>query len=533
MPFEQILQHFHFLRPWWGLLLLPTVLVLLLQWRQPEQNLAWRAIIAPHLLQALRIRQFQNHWFNPSTAGALFMLLLTLVIMGPSWRQQPSPLTRDEAALVILLDVSESMGQSDIQPSRLERAKQKIADLLELRRGSRSALVVFAGSAHTVLDLTSDTQILSQYLSAIDKRIMPRSGKFAEYSLDRVDRIVGDSRAPTTVLLVTDGVSSETENAFGAWLDQRPFQLLVWGIGSTTVAEDSQLAPLEERALRNLADASGGRYIPLSIDKTDVRLIHRRVNAWYTVTEDSAVPWLDSGYWLVFPCLALFSLWFRRGWTLQWSLAGLLLLGSLQPGTAHADNNWFADLWLTPDQQGRLLLQRGDYREAAVRFENPMWKGMAYYYAEEFKLAAEYFSRVDSRDGRFNRANALAHRQDYVLAVRLYDEILAEEPGFEPARKNRAIVQDVIDAINNMSESQRDEPGAEGGAKELAEDDPLRAEGAEREAIRQGELEQFDASDILQDEKINAMWMRAVQRDPSHFLAVKFSMQLEDREDRP
>ena len=171
-------------------------------------------IIYPHLLQALRIRQFHNHWFNPATAGLLFMVLMSLILMGPSWRQQASPLTRDEAALVILLDVSQSMRQRDVQPSRLERAKQKISDLLELRSGSRTALVVFAGSAHTVLDLTDDRDILGQYLKAIKTSIMPRSGKFAEYALPLVDRIVGDRPVPTTVLLVTDGISSATEAEF-------------------------------------------------------------------------------------------------------------------------------------------------------------------------------------------------------------------------------------------------------------------------------------------------------------------------------
>lgn len=44
---------------------------------------------------------------------------------------------------------------------------------------------------------------------------------------------------------------------------------------------------------------------------------------------------------------------------------------------------------------------------------------------------------------------------------------------------------------------------------------------------------QFDAEEILQDSNINDMWMRSVQRDPAHFLAVKFSMQLENRDEQP
>jgi Ca-activated chloride channel family protein len=529
---SQFIEHFHFLRPSWGLLLVPTLVILSLQWRERDDNHAWSTIIAPHLLQALRIREFSNHWLNPVTVGLVFMVLMSIILMGPTWRQQASPLTRDEAALVILLDASESMRQRDIQPSRLERAKQKITDLLELRSGSRTALVVFAGSAHTVLDLTDDREILGQYLKAIETGIMPRSGKFAEYALPLVDRIVGDSAAPTTVLLISDGVSGATGPAFSSYFESRSHQLLVWGIGLAEPPPDTDTAPLEERALRELAGAAGGRYVDLSIDKQDVRSIHRRVNSHYVVSADSAVPWLDAGYWLVFPCLAMFSLWFRRGWTLQWTLAGLLVMGSLQPQSAQAEDNWFTDLWLSPDQQGRLLLQRGDYLEAATRFQHPLWKGMAYYYAEEFRLAAEYFSRVDSTIGRFNRANALAQGQDYLAAVRIYEQLLEEDPGNSAAATNRQLVQDLIDAINRMSESQADESGGN-SSKELGEDDPRRADGAEQQIAQAVELEQFDATQILQDERINEMWMKSVQRDASHFLAVKFSMQLENRETEP
>ena len=421
------------------------------------------------------------------------------------------------------------MRQKDIQPSRLERAKQKISDLLELRTGSRTALVAFAGSAHTVLTLSDDAEILAQYLKAIKTRVMPRSGKFADYALPLVEDIVGDTSAPTTVLLVTDGVSAQTESAFTTFFSEHPHQLLVWGIVSTQSAAESGAAPLEGRALQQLADTSDGHYVSLTIEAEDARSIHRRINAHYVVTDDEAVPWLDSGYWLIFPCLAIFSLWFRRGWTLHWTLAPLLLMSLAQPQSAQAQENWFADLWLTPDQQGRILLEQGDYMEAAARFQAPLWKGVAYYYAEEFKLAAEYFSRVDSTRARFNRANALAQGQDYVLAVKLYDQMLSADPDNSAAANNRQVVQEIIDAINLLSESQADE-GGNNSSRELGEDDPQRADGAERKILEQRELAQFSAEELLQDEKINDMWMRSIQKDPSHFLAVKFGMQLENRE---
>jgi Ca-activated chloride channel family protein len=528
----QFIEHFHFLRPWWALALLPILLIIAIQWRREDQTRGWQSVIAPHLLDALRVRQFRNHWFNPASLSMVVMSLMIIILMGPSWRQQASPLTRDEAALVVLLDVSASMQQRDIQPSRLQRAQQKIGDLLELRKGSLTALVGYAGSAHTVLTLTDDQQIFQQYLSAMKPAVMPRPGKFPEYALPLLDRIAINESVPTTVLLVTDGVSDSSESAYEDYFSNHPHQLLVWGIGLESSAAEG-MAPLEAKALRNLADAAGGSYIDLSIDKRDVNRIHRRVNSHYVVTEDTSVPWLDSGYWLVFPTLLLFSLWFRKGWTLQWMIPLVVVVGMGHTPTARADSSWFADLWLTPDQQGRLLFQQQRYSEAAQRFASPMWKGFAHYYAEEFKLAAEYFSRVDSEAARFNRANALAQRQDYLLAVRLYQQLLENNPEHAAAENNRQLVQALIDEINRMSESQADEPGGSNSSKELGDDEAQRADGAERKTYPLEELVQFSADELLQDKAINAMWLRSVQRDASQFLSIKFSMQLEKGKTSP
>ena len=133
LPDLAALEHFHFLRPAWALLLLPWLLIAIAQRRRQEARDMFGGIIAPHLLEHLRLRRFDSRWINPRSFSWVIVLLLLVVLMGPSWRQQPSPLSQDEAPLVVLLDVSASMQQRDIQPSRLRRAKQKVSDLLALR----------------------------------------------------------------------------------------------------------------------------------------------------------------------------------------------------------------------------------------------------------------------------------------------------------------------------------------------------------------------------------------------------------------
>ena len=547
LPDFAALEHFHFLRPAWALAIIPWLVINQVQNRREASKASFGGIIAPHLLEHLRLQRFESRWFNPVSVTRVITLLLLLVLMGPTWRQQPSPLSQDEAALVILLDVSASMQQSDVQPSRLERAKQKIGDLLALRPDKKAALIVYAGSAHTVLSLTADQDILNQYLAAIKPAIMPRAGKFPEYGLPLVASVLSESGAPATVVLFTDGLGADSTGEFEPYFKASGNQLLVVGVG--TEEQEEGLAPLERRSLEQLAAASGGSYVDLTVDDSDVHRLNRKIDSHYVVLEDSALPWLDSGYLLVFPAMALFLLWFRRGWTLNWAWLAipLVLHGSPaiveaqeEPQPAQAQENvdtdqtdgwpaiqWFADLWLTGDQQGRLLMQTGDYHAAATRFEEPMWKGLAYYYAEDFMLAAEYFSRSDSDDALFNQANARAHARDYVRAVNRYDQLLARTPNYPGARQNRDRVQALIDEINRLSESQQAEPGVSGEDKELGSDDAIPAQGAEELTWEQAETLTLSADEILADPETAQMWLRSVQQDPSNFLAIKFGMQLQ------
>lgn len=547
------LAHFHFLRPWFAFFLLPWVGLVFLSKKQRNSRETFQGIIAPHLLEHLRLRPKVRKWLNPRGAASVFALIVLIVLMGPSWRQQASPLHEDEAALVILLDMSKSMEQTDIQPNRLRRSKQKVSDLLTIRPGKKAALVVYAGSAHTVLSLTADAEILNQYLSATTPAIMPRTGKFPEYALKNVESILKETTAPASIVLFTDGLGENSANEFRRFFKKHQHQLLVIGVGSKD--NENATIPLEKASLQALARNVGGYYTDLSIDDSDIKRINRRIESHYVVLADSALPWKDSGYALLFPAIFLFLLWFREGWTVSWSVnsmslalpfiiaAQLLTLPNpvqankdvvlRQQHSWFSDNramDWFASLWLTPDQHGRLLLQMRRYQEAGERFDNPLWKGTAYYYAEEFMRAAEYFSRSDTPDALFNEANARSHARDYVRALARYDRLLKIEPDYPGARENRQKVQALVDEINLLSESQRQEAGVSSEEKQRDSDDAIPAQGADEIAWETAQQQQLTAQELLANPELTQLWLRGISHDPANFLAVKFSMQLNNRE---
>ncbi|SMF39412.1 Ca-activated chloride channel family protein [Alteromonadaceae bacterium Bs31] len=315
------LQHFHFIRPYWLLLIVPFAFLLWWQIKKADLLSQWRGHIAEHLLQHMIVAGNNKQFFSPLWILAFIIIILSAALAGPSWQQRPSPFSEDNAALVIAVDLSESMEQQDIQPSRIQRAKQKIQDLLEKRGDAYTALLAYAGSAHTIIPLCDDKNVLAHYLDALNVGILPREGKAPEEVLPLLDELLKNTASPATILFITDGATELSAEKFQGYFSNSPHQLLIWAVGQTAGDDsefDSNIIPLQESLLQGLAKAGDGYYQALTINKDDVDSIYRRINRAFLAAEDDSRPWLDAGYYLVWPLALMYLLWFRRGWTLKW-----------------------------------------------------------------------------------------------------------------------------------------------------------------------------------------------------------------------
>lgn len=542
--------NFHFLRPWWLLACVPALAAAFYVMRRSHPLHQWTGFIAPHLLPHLVSGVGIAKWVRPTTMLILVALLSSVAMAGPTWRQSVSPFIQDQAPLIFVVDLSRSMDQTDIAPTRLERAKQKMRDILAERESVLAAVVVYAGSAHIASPLTNDADVLLNMVEALSTEAMPRRGKFIEKTLPKLASLLAPTSLPGTVLLLTDAVSTQSAQAVESFCTTKPtaqHQWIIYGIGrvagSNHLVDDSagqsnnnQLSlPLERAGLKNLAAACAGLYVEISLENTDVTTIASHVQSHFESAGGEDRPWIDMGYYLLFPVALLTLLWFRRGWALQWMILAAFIVPLTLPQVAQADERasaLFWDLWLSPDQQGYWAYKQGEYARAALHFEDPMWKGTSYYLAEQFDNAIEVFLRMDTLDARFNLANAYAQNQQYLEAVRTYDEVLAMEGGHLGAVKNKAIVQPLIDEINAMSANQQNDPGGSEASKKLG-DGPRRAQGAEREVFATRDRERFTADQILNDPEKNEIWMKQVQPDPSQFLNFKFHRQLAREEGAP
>ncbi len=230
---DSVVSNFHFLRPEWLWALVPVLAFTLLLSRRLDPEKQWRRLIAPHLLAHLRIGAEDGLRLRPIHLVTMVALFATLGMAGPTWDREISPFAEDTAPLVIALDMSQSMNAVDVQPTRLERAKQKIRDLLALRPGSRTALIAYAGTAHTVLPLSDDPTMFEAFLDGLATDVMPAGGKEPSEALVLAETILARDSVPGSILFLTDGIAAEHVPSFVRHGEDSTDGVMVLALGTT------------------------------------------------------------------------------------------------------------------------------------------------------------------------------------------------------------------------------------------------------------------------------------------------------------
>lgn len=300
---------FHFLRPYWLLSILPA---LALWWwirRRQDRAASWRQFVDPHLLEHLIVGEGRHRRLRPIHVLIAIWLLSAVALAGPSWQREPSPFAGDEAGLVVLLKSSATMKATDVQPSRLERAKHKLRDLLKLRKGSSTGLIVYSGSAHLVMPMTRDDRIINAMVEDLTPELMPADGDVLVNALELAENLLKKSGVPGSVLVIADTVSPSQVQAMSEVEIGLPVQFL---------ALQSPSAPIG-KGLEGAATSLNASVVKLTVDRTDVERVARRAQTEIrsAVGTHDAERWHDAGY-AILPLIALCALmWSRRGWVVR------------------------------------------------------------------------------------------------------------------------------------------------------------------------------------------------------------------------
>ncbi|MGH6760766.1 MAG: VWA domain-containing protein [Phyllobacterium sp.] len=513
---------FHFLRPWWLLAIIIAGVLVWLVNRRSDVRSRWKGLIAPHLLDHLITDGQNRKRLQPASMIAALMVLGAIAVAGPTWQRQQPPFVEDKAPLALVIDLSQTMDAVDITPSRLERVKLKIRDILALRPGARTAVFAYAGSAHMVLPLTDDAKLIQTYVNSLATRIMPVQGKDTAKALQFVEQNLGQDEVPGTLLFLTDGIEASALDAFKNHSGNNEIMVLAVGTPEggpvrsgegqylTSASGARVIARLDVDQLKAFKHEAGVQLATVTLDDSDVQWIASRIQTHLqSKLADGEAVWLDAGWWLLIPIVLLSAFWFRRGWSIHWTGALLLGFALAHPGRAEAAEFNFADMWLTRDQQARRAFEKGDYQGAAALFQNPMWLGTALYRAGRFGDAADAFAKVNTPESYYNQGNALAQMDKPEEAAASYREALKLRPDWPLAQRNLEIVEKII-----ADRKKEDE-------EEKAEDPNLPPDQVQfDEKGKQGKRGEINLA-----QQTAEMWMRNIQITPTDMLARKFAIE--------
>ena len=485
----------HWFRPWW-LLLLPLLGWLLWQlWHRQKRAGRWQMILPPAFHAVLLSGGSGRESRSPWVMLGIAWLLAVLALLGPSWQRVEQPSQKPSDPLVVLLELTPEMLATDSPPNRLEQARRKLYDLLQARSDAQTAIVVYAGSAHTLVPLSDDLATSRNLLEALRPSLMPESGHRADLAVDKALGLLkqgglGQGR----LLLIGSSLSKQERQGIRLLLQsgQAP-SLSILGIGSregTPVTQESGeflkdeqgaiLVPrLDSPTLKAFANEMGGHYRAARLDDKDLRQLGM-LDAPQTLRDNGQLlhldTWADQGYWLLLPLLLLAACAGRRGWLF---CLPLLLLTAPQPSYAFG----LQDLWLRPDQQGQYLLKKKRPAEAAEHFEDPQWQGVALYEAGNYAEAIKRFAQSNDAYAHYNRGNALAKSGELEAAIDAYEQALEAQPDLEPALKNKALVETLL---QEQSQAAPEQP-ADNGDDETSQPGQTAQPGASGQSATGGE----------------------------------------------
>ncbi len=399
-------------------------------------------------------------------------VLLVLAMAGPQYGYQWEKVERRGVDLVIALDCSRSMLAQDLPPTRLQRAKREIIDLLAMLQGDRAGLVAFSGTAFLQCPLTLDYAAFDIFLNALNPDYLPVGGTDLSAALKTaLTAFDPQSAADKAIILITDGENTGRDDPEAAAREaaKTGVKLFCIGVGATEgvpipsaqggfqkdEAGNIILSRLDEPQLTRMAAATGGAYVRSVAGDMDLDLIYRdQIRAKMenaTLQSGRRQVWADRFQWPLSLAVALLFAALAVPLVRKPLLLLLLLPLPLLPAPHTA--------WAGPLQEGYKAYQQGQYDQALKKFIEGQVRepdrpevlynvGNGYYKTGNFKAADDYYRQALTKADPqlkakllYNRGNTAYRQGNLQEAVRNYQAALKLAPEDTQARENLAFVE--------------------------------------------------------------------------------------------
>jgi len=574
-------DEFLFLRPYWMLAFIPLIIMLFIMVKRKLRNRKWESLCDKELLPHILIGDEPESKRTSAILLGLTGALLIFSLAGPVWEKLPQPVFSTQSALIIALDLSRSMNATDILPSRIDRARFKVTDILQKRGEGETALLVYAGDAFTVTPLTDDSATIESQLMALTTEIMPAQGNRTDIAMSKAIELLKQAGASKgDILFITDEIDLDRTEVLAQAISNDGYRLSILGIGTLegapiTMADGNffkdqsgqiVIPKLSEEPMRQLALTGAGRYQKMTVDDNDIDSLTTFFSSNYAegdveLTDFETDVWREQGPWLLLLLIPMVLLVFRRG-------VLVMLVIMCLPYTEDVNAVEWDELWLRSDQIAKQELDNGDVEKAAEMFEDPAWKGAAHYRAGNFDDALKFLQETEGAENKYNLGNTLARKGMYEQAISLYDEVLAENPDNEDAKYNKKLLEEELEKQQeeqqqpqestsdenqeqqdqqqenqNQDDSQQEQQQSDqqdeedSGEDQQQQETAQQSENAEEQPPEEqnqdpGQPEPLQANQDQAEEEKQAteQWLRRIPDDPGGLLRRKFLMQYQQKQ---
>ncbi len=226
----------------------------------------------------------------------LAVILLLIAAADPQVGTKIENVKQSGIDIYILLDVSLSMQAQDIKPSRLDKAKFEISNLIQKLRGDRIGLIVFAGEPFVQFPLTTDYSAANLFLNAADVSTVPEQGTAIAAAINLATKSFDNSsKTEKAVVIFTDGEDHEG-NLQDAIDNAKKNNILIYTIGlgspdgvpipvfndqgqQVGFKKDESgnivLTKLDEATLKEIASDTGGKYFRGRNDTDELDIVYK------------------------------------------------------------------------------------------------------------------------------------------------------------------------------------------------------------------------------------------------------------------
>jgi Ca-activated chloride channel family protein len=480
---------------WWAALLGVFVVVVAVVWGGRRHRTLLRELFTGDLFDRVLPRSVRVRRTVRDLLVIVGLTSIVVALVEPLYGKEVQQVESRGVDIAVVVDLSLSMDARDVSPSRLERAKREILDLMDMMEGDRLGLVIFAGGAFPRLPLTTDIDAIELVVDELSTDMFAAQGSSMGEGIRTAMKLLDGSDRPAgkAILLMTDGEVHDPADALAAAQEAADADVRVYGlvVGQESAPIPTQRGPLmnngttvmttpDDSLLRDIARMTGGAFVTSVASNDDMTTLYRDEMRTRLVAATSGSmqreTWRTGYQWPLgvgLMCLLLAS-WLgdgKRRWgsavavvlAAQFALHGVAMAGELddadalyRSGRYSEASDIFADM--TSREPANVEAWQ---RLGASRYKLNDWDGAA----RAFDTATQIGGGVESQ---YNAGNAHYNAGRLVESLTRYQGVLEQGP-HPGAEHNLAML---LNELEKRAQIQPPPPPQQENSEEPPEDEP-------------------------------------------------------------